>query len=232
MSRCLLVLLLSAALAACAAPRRLDRLETDLSREVPAAEVSGVYTDLIRGMLAKQQYYAALAHIQEQRNQTGDTDELRLLEGEALRRLGRNAEAEGRYRSLVNGRYGAEARHGLGLIYAATDLPRAIEFFAGAAQQAPTDPQIRNDYGYALMQAGRYDVALTQIATAVELQPDDVRGRNNLIILLLATGDEARARQVAASGGVDEQAFASLRRQAQTLKLARSARPATSGAGP
>ena len=176
-----------------------------------------LHRDLIVGMLEQKQYYAALAHVQQQQNQSGATPELRYYEAEARRRLGQTRAADALYRDLLKSDYAAQAYHGLGLLQVKTDLKAAVQLLQQAVQRQPTDTQMRNDLGYALMMAGRYQEALPQMATAVELDPGNVKSVNNLIVLLLLRRDEAGARRVAEEGGISAEALAALRKQAQAL---------------
>lgn len=177
---------------------------------------AAVYTDLIRTMIAQEQYYAALAHIQQQQR-SSNSAELRLLEAEAQRHLGRTVEADKLYRQLLRGEYAARAYRGLGLLHAPTNLAAAIQFLREAVQREPTSAEMRNDLGYALMSAGRYREALPEIATAVELDRNSGKARNNLILLLLLTHDEAGVKRVAEAGDVSAQTLSRLRKQAQDL---------------
>src|SRR3546814_3712596 len=86
-----------------------------------AATDESVNIDLIRKMLNQQQYYAALAHIQQQQRVSGNNDQLRYLEAEAHRQLGQASQAEALYRGPLNGKLAANAYHGLGLLYASRD---------------------------------------------------------------------------------------------------------------
>lgn len=176
-----------------------------------------VHTDLIRGMLAQGQYYAALAHIEDQKRAIGDTRELRALEADARRKLGQTAEAVRLYNGLLDTEFDGEAHHGLGLMAFKTDRSSAVQHLRKAVQRRPTDAQFRNDLGYALMEMGSYKEALPQLATAVELDPSISTARNNLVVLLILSGDEVRAKQVVQDSGISEEAFAGLRRRAQAL---------------
>jgi Flp pilus assembly protein TadD len=228
---------------ACAMPARLDgpprpsreklaapEAAVPASPEVQAAraETEVIHTDLIRSMLAQGQYYAALAHVEAQKGAQPVSPGLRLLEAEARRKLGQNAEAVALYTSLLRGPEAAPAHHGLGLVYAGNQqLGPAVQHLQQAVRLRPTDVEFRNDLGYALMIAGRYPEALTQLATAVELDPDGSRSRNNLILLLLVTGDEARAVQLARDSGLNASALAGLRAQAQSLSRGLATVPAS-----
>lgn len=237
--RALAVLLCAAALAGCASgsgqagrevslrpsaaqqgmekPDELDAVDQDKASRA-------VYADVIQGLINQEQYYAALAHIQQQQRQQGNSDQLRFLEAEARRQLGQAAESEKLYKQLLRSRYAAQSYRGLGLLYAPRDLNIAVQHLREAVQREPTSAGMRNDLGYALMSGGRYREALTEIATAVELEPGLDKARNNLIVLLILSRDEAGVKRVAAAGSVSDKNLANLRRQAQNL----SSRMATS----
>jgi Flp pilus assembly protein TadD len=207
-------------LAACAGPTRVSdgsHSNAPSVREHNGADDSDVHTDLIRGMLEKQQYYAALAHIEDQKRASGGTRELKLLEAETRRKLGQALQAEKLYKELQGTEYEGDAEHGLGLLYAPRNLSGAVQHLQLAVQRRPTDVLFRNDLGYALMVSGRYKEALPELATAVELDQTGQLSRNNLIMLLLLTKDEARARQVARDSGVSDDELAGLRRKTQSM---------------
>ena len=218
----------SAALVGCAA---LGFPPSDRSDPVPASEAT-LYLDAVRGLIAQGQYYAAIAHIQEDRRLHGDTAELRLLEADARRNLKQNKTSEALYQSVIrggaDGAMAAKARHGLGLLYAPVNLTAALKELREATRLKPTEPQFRSDYGYALMQSRRFAEARIELATANELAPDNIAARNNLLILLFAQGEEAAAQRLAASAAVDSTLLARLKTQAQSLKTA-SPKPAHAG---
>src|SRR6478735_4540622 len=74
---------------------------------------AAIHTDLIRGLLDHGQYFAALAHIDEEQKANGKSDALSALRADALAAMGRTAEADEIYRSLAHGDYAGEAYHGL-----------------------------------------------------------------------------------------------------------------------
>ncbi|MGQ0502710.1 MAG: tetratricopeptide repeat protein [Panacagrimonas sp.] len=220
----LVCVLLAATLSGCVAVKAQQRVLADTEREIDSvdnpAKREGIHTDLIRGMLAQGQYYAALAHIQAQAREAGVTPELQLLEAEARRKLGQAAEAQALYKALLQSMYIAEAYHGLGLISASSNLPVAITQLQQAVQRRPTNAVMRNDLGYALIMARRYPEALPELATAVELEAGtgDNRARNNLVLLMLVKGDEPAAQKLALESGMNEKTLAGLRQQAQGLQ--------------
>lgn len=190
----------------------------EIPTDTPASQRQ-VHVDLIRKMLDQEQYYAALAHIQGQVRESGGNDELRLLEADARRKLGQRVEAQAIYRELLKTRYAAEAYHGLGLTNVKADLRVAVWQLQQAVQRRPTNAQMRNDLGYALMMAGRHAEALPELATAVELESGSgsAKARTNLILLMLVTGDEAAVRRLVQQSGMSDADLAGLRRQAQSL---------------
>lgn len=214
----------AALLSGCVAVKAQQRVLADTEAEIDSADSpvkrEGIHTDLIRGMLAQDQYYAALAHIQAQGREAGMTPELQLLEAEARRKLGQTTQAQALYQALLKSMYIAEAYHGLGLISASSNLPVAITQLQQAVQRRPTNALMRNDLGYALIMARRYSEALPELATAVELEAGsgDNRARNNLVLLMLAKGDEPAAQRLALESGMNEKTLTGLRQQAQGLK--------------
>lgn len=203
------LLLLAAALSACALPAAKDRLS--------AGAESSLHTDLIRGLLANGQYYAALAHIDQERRQSGDSDELSALRADALAALGRANEADALYRSLLKGAYAGEGYHGLGLLHVGADPAAGIAYLRSAVARRPTAAQWRNDLGYALMRNGRLAEALPELATATELEPGAERYRNNLAILLILMKDEVRLARLAQQWNLKPATLGELRRQAQAV---------------
>ena len=198
---------------------------------VPVSEAT-LYLDAVRGLIAQGQYYAAIAHIQEDRRIHGDTAELRLLEADARRKLKQNKTSEALYQGVIrggaDGGLAAKARHGLGLLYAPVNLAAALKELREATRLKPTDAEFRSDYGYALMQSRRLAEARIELSTANELAPDNIAARNNLLILLFAVGDEAAAQRLAATAAVDSTLLARLKTQAQSFKTSKSA-PARAG---
>lgn len=217
-------------LAACALPERRAAARTATDVNAPSAAVTeAVHRDLVRGMLEQNQNYAALAHIEALRAQDGDDAQLRWLEAEARRRLGQTQAAEQLYRGLLQGPLAGEAWHGLGLLLAPQDAAQGIAALREAARHLPTDAEVRNDLGYALLRAGRYGEALPELATAVELAPALTRARNNLVVLMMLQGDEDAVSRLAREADLSAQTLATLRREAKTYKQASQAPVQTSG---
>ncbi len=215
------LLLLSAALAlsACSLPA----LKGGASSSTEAA----VHADLIRGMLGNGQYYAALAHIDDERRRSGESDALSALRADTLAALGRTAEADAMYRKLLRGEYAGDGYHGLGLLHVRAHPDVGISYLRAAVARRPTTAQWRNDLGYALMSNGRFKEALPELATATELAPATERYRNNLVILLILMKDEARITRLKSQWNISQQTLGELRRQAQAVQApAAPAKPA------
>ena len=222
-----LVLLLSACTAA---PQHVTDAPADKAEsEAPHLKESEIHADLIRQMLNNGQYYAALAHIEEQKR-GGGSDELTLLEGDARSHLGQVAQADALYRKLLGGSYAAQAYHGLGRLYVAADLNGAIRNLRNAVERAPTEVDFRNDLGYALMEAGSYTEAMTQLSTAAELAPSDLKSRSNLIVLMMLTGNEGAVQRLAQGLGsaMTPEKMKDLRDSAQSIRDKQNARAAKS----
>ncbi|MCC2655383.1 MAG: hypothetical protein K0Q76_491 [Panacagrimonas sp.] len=216
---------------ATATRRQMDRTIDESVRSDTPESRREVHAELIRGMIDSGQYYAAIAHVQAQVQQGGPTQQLQLLEAEARRRLGQNTEAQAIYRELLKSRdYQADAYYGLGLISAKTDLRTGVWQLQQAVQRRPADPDMRNDLGYALILSRRYREALNELATAVELEAGraESKARNNLVLLMIVTGDEPAVRRIVSETGMSPETLSGLRRRAQTLAAPAPKKPPSS----
>jgi len=191
-----------------------------LSAARGADQEAGLYTDLIGQLIAQNKLYAAMAHLEQRQNQFGKTDELQIFKAEILRKMGRHQEAETIYRTLLKSPYAAQAYHGLGLIYAATDPATALEYLQTAVDINPTNAAMHNDLGYAQLTMGQVALAHAEIITAYQLDDQSPLNINNYVLVLLVMGRDNQASEVAASSGVPAAAYASLERKAQTLARA------------
>jgi Flp pilus assembly protein TadD len=188
-----------------------------------------LHLELIREMVDKGQDYAALAHIQDLK-QHGDNDEqVILLEADCRRHLGQVAESDQQYRRLLNGPLAGQAYHGMGLLYVRTNPAFALTSLRRASQLVPTDADIRNDYGRALMEAGRYNEAMPELSTASELAPDQKKSRKNLIVLMMLLRNEPAATQLAQQSAIDGNEMQKLREQALRIRSMQTSKPAATG---
>jgi len=176
-----------------------------------------LHTDLIREMIGQERLYAAYAHLQAQERSFGDNLELKLLRAEIQRKLGRSIEAEADYKKLLDTPYEGYARHGLGLIYAKNNIVLGTKFLREAVELRPTDANMRNDLGYALMRQNKYTEARLHLATAFQLDSGSSLSRNNYMLILLLEGDQAEAARVARQTQIPPQQIARLKQQAKEL---------------
>lgn len=186
-------------------------------RAATPQDTARLQTELVQDMMAKRQYFAALAHLEDVERRAGVTPQSALLRAQCLRHTDQLAEAEAVFRSLLDSPLAGEAEHGLGLILARRDLAAAVRHLSRAVRLQPTDARARNDLGYALMLSGRLDDARTQIATAQQLAPDDAKSRNNLIVLMHVMGEADAAAQLENAADMPPGLRQQLRRQAAEL---------------
>lgn len=237
MARAFVLLLVGLLVAGCATAtrRQMERtVDEGVRSETPESQRE-VHAELIRGMIDSGQYYAAIAHVQAQVQQGGSTPQLQLFEAEARRRLGQTTEAQGIYRELLKSRdYQADAYYGLGLISAKTDLRTGVWQLQQAVQRRPADPDMRNDLGYALILSRRYREALNELATAVELEAGrpESKARNNLVLLMIVTGDEPAVQRLVRETGMSPETLSGLRRRAQSLAAPAANKTLPSGTKP
>lgn len=220
-------------LAACTTQTTTHQTMPDSAQQMPTAQDAPhlkegeIQIDLIRQMLAQGHYYAALANIEEVQRNGGGSDELSLLEADARRNLDQRQQADVIYHKLLaDKKYSAEAYHGLGLLYVRNDLGEAINNLQQAVKDAPTNVDFRSDLGYALMESGRYTEAQVELSTAAELAPEQLKSRNNLIILYLLVGNEKAVGQLYQKSGLTPDRLQELRGIAQKIHEEQNARAA------
>lgn len=174
-------------------------------------------TDLISELMAQDQFYAALANIEDLEQRNGVTPQTSLLRAHCLRQTESWAAAEATYRRLLSSELAAQAHHGLGLILARRDLPSAVQHLQQAVRLQPTHAAARSDLGYAQMLSGALDEARLQFETARQLAPQDAKARNNLIVLLHVMGQGAQAARIEDRARLPTALRQQLRKQAAEL---------------
>lgn len=159
-----------------------------------------LYLALIDDMRRSGQTHAALAHLDAFEKSYPRTGEAAILRADCLVDIRDYAGASAIYARLLRGRQAAAASAGLGRIEAIGDRwPSAVDHYARAVSIEPTSTVYLNDYGFALLRAGRPADALFRLRQAAELAPADSRVRNNLALALAASGDEPAARRLVAA---------------------------------
>lgn len=176
---------------------------------------TAVRLDVAEKLMNEGRLYAALAHLD-------DLDEASLrgtyLRAEILRKSDRSAEAKPLYKELISSCMVGEGYHGLGLIAGREgQLDKAIEALALSAKQLPLQPRVRNDYGYALLLDGQYELAKREFLTAVELNEESPLAKTNLVLLLFLQGDSQKAEAYARRVNMDSQTLTDLQQQAERL---------------
>ncbi len=226
-SRGALVLLCSSILAcSTTAPsdpkQRAAHCNTELSQE------QLVKLDLVERLLVDKQYYSALAHLE--RDTTGSPRAL-WLKAEAQRKTGELNDAYQNYRELSLTCMTAAGHAGMAKILATRgDVAQAHQHMLKARRLAPTDPNIRNDYGFILLAMKDFRAAQREFITALQLQPKHPVAIRNMVISLILDGDTRTAKRMASNNNIDDTEFHALLQQANTFAeppLAQQGRNAT-----
>lgn len=171
----------------------------DACKALPPAE--GTRLGIIKQMLSSGRPHAAIAHLDAARIEAPQSD---LLRADSLRQTGRGREAAEIYRKLLNSCVAGNAHQGLGLLASQTGNVREAIIQLGEASEAlPVDPNVRNDYGYALLLADEHEGALHEFLTAIELAPGHRQAAHNLLLLLFRTGETEKAASFAKQFGID-----------------------------
>ncbi len=187
-----------------------------------------VALSLIRQAQSEGRYFASLAYVDAYRQAYGDTPEVQVLRANALRRTGQVQASADAYRALLGGPQAAYAFHGLGLLAGGQgDFEQAADYLGQAARLRPTDAQMLNDLGYALLRGGSIQAARVPLGQAAELEPGNARILANLALLLLAEGDARGAGEVMDRADLGAEARQQVQQLAQQVRMA--ARPGGPG---
>lgn len=189
------------------------------------ADNRATHVQLVTQMQQKGLYFASLAHIDALQQRWGADAELDLLRADALRQTGQTANARTVYSQLLATPMKARAAHGLGLLAGrAGDFQGAVGFLQQATQAAPTDADVLNDLGFALMQQGQWADARLPLMKASELASDNPRIWSNVALFLTLDGQVKQAMDVAESRQLSAVA------RNQIVEMARSIRERNNGA--
>lgn len=184
----------------------------------PTPQEDQVFLALIRGMNDKGQSQAALAFLDDYLRRNPNDIEGLTLRGDALLRTGQIDAAEAVYVDLDKRRVQPAAAFGLGQVRAkVNDWAGASAQFARAAQAAPTDTRILNNYGFALLKLQQYPKAYDVLARATQLSPDNQQIKTNFVIAALNSGHDREAQATLAAMPAAE--------RDNTLSFARSWKP-------
>lgn len=154
-----------------------------------------VRLDLIRQLVGDGQYYSALAHLERENFESAGA---RFLVAESLRKTGQLDTALSEYQSLKKGCFRAFGHLGSGKILAVQGkLDKALPELRMARDMLPTDANIRNDYGFALLASGAFKSAQQEFVTAIQLEKNHPIAIRNLVLSLILAGDTKMAWTVA-----------------------------------
>jgi len=167
---------------------------------------------IIQQMLAEGRPHAAIAHLEAARIDAPQSD---LLRADGLRQTGRSKEAAVLYQKLLSSCVAGNAYQGLGLLATYEgNVREAILQLQAASEALPIDPNIRNDYGYALLLADENEGALHEFLTAIELAPGNRQAAHNLLLLLYRMGEVDKAGKFAEEFGIGRADVERLKKQA------------------
>lgn len=186
-----------------------------LTKEGELGKNPELYLQLIRGIQQKGLYYASLAHLDAFALRWKDNDEATLLRAHALRAIGQPDKAKELYGKLASGNFAAEAYHGLGLIAMSQGQQKeGVDALNKAAALAPTNTDILNDQGRALLEAGRLEEAKQSLFRAAELDSRNKKVGANLALLLMLEGKGPQADETFRRYGIPAPAQQELRQRA------------------
>ncbi|ASL42576.1 Photosystem I assembly protein Ycf3 [Burkholderia sp. AD24] len=195
----------------------------------PAPDTPGVYLGLIDKMQAQGLYFASLAHIDAYEKQYGASPDTHLLRADALRMTDQPDAAAQAYGLLLKTPLAARGYRGLGLIAGAGgDFARAAQALEQASQLEPTDAVTLSDLGYARLRNGDVDGARVPLMKAAELDQNNPKIVSNVVLYLLANGEQAQALAVMNQQKLTPDVRAAIRSDA--AKVAAAGRVQTRGA--
>lgn len=178
-----------------------------------------MYLELVHKMVEKEQYYGAIANLDQLEKSAPPSPQTIYLRAEALRGSGQRASAEKQYQELLAGCMAGYGLHGLGLLATeAGQLAQAQDFLERACQERPVDADAHNDLGMVLLLRGRNQDARKEFMTAIELDRNSRLPAENLIVLMLVERQDTQAQQFAAAHGLNAQDMERLAQRARQLQ--------------
>jgi tetratricopeptide (TPR) repeat protein len=154
-----------------------------------------------------------------------------ILRADALRRVNRSDDARKLYDTLLGSCLSGQAHHGLGLLLAGIkENTLSLEHLQMARELMPTEAQVRNDLGYALLLRRDLSGARFEFMTAIELAPDFPKPRHNLYMLANLQNEDGMKKSLARQWGFDASTEALLQESARQLPRIAAPEPAKAGA--
>ena len=183
---------------AAAAAQAEEQARASQSRGLCGEEIApalGLKLAMAQQQQQQGRLYAALAGLN---TLDSDSPTYRLVRADLLRRLGQYEQARGLYQQLQSTCLAGRALYGLGLIAAwQGQVADALRQLDQAVKLAPTQADLRNDYGFLLLMSGQDQAARSQLMTALELDGKHTTAARNLWFLLLKEGDQPAADALA-----------------------------------
>ncbi|RVT91547.1 tetratricopeptide repeat protein [Rhodovarius crocodyli] len=182
-------------------------------------QARNLYLDVIRGLRERGSNRAALAHLDEYERQHGQSPASNLMRGEILTDLGDEPGATAALGRISGGAEQAAALNTMGLLAGrGARWNEAKDRFEAAIRLEPTNVRFINNLGFALLNLGDAPGAEHRLRMASELDPNSEEVRNNIALLLLATGRRADGERVLGQIQSSETRNA-IRREAQRLTI-------------
>lgn len=214
------ILILLLLITGCAYIQTPEPSNVNTSEGLAPQQARKLHLGLVKQMLEKGLYYAALAHLDSSPDYS-QNPEAQWLRAEALRHTDRTDEARTLYLTLTGGPMAAQAERGLGLLAAQKgEVALARAHLEQARRLDPTDGRIYNDLGYLLLIQGDVEPARRQLATAMELGFNRQRSVRNLVLLFFASGDRMAAEHLAVKEQINHKELEALSIQAESIRHA------------
>lgn len=153
-----------------------------------------IFLSLVSSINDSGKSQAALAFLDDYLSRYPDDERALLLKADALVKNRELEAAAEIYQGLLANGVSPRAEVGLGRVKAAQARWReAASHLRIAYRHSPSDPELLNDLGYALLQVSDTEQGYRMLARAYELRPTDEVIRNNFILSAARTG---RTKQV------------------------------------
>jgi Flp pilus assembly protein TadD len=163
----------------------------------------------IEQMVSEGKVYAAIAELD---GLALNAPKAQLMRANALRHTEMSDQARPIFTALLDTCYAGQAHHGLGLALMRDSLSdTGLAHLKAAREALPTQPDIRNDYGYALFLMGHLEEAQFELLTALDLDPKNSRAIRNAVRLLFKRGAPERAQAFGRKFGLDQTTMDKLR---------------------
>lgn len=174
----------------------LAQAQMQMAEQATQVDTSKTYLGLIEQMQQTGNWYASLAHTEAFVSLHGTSAEVQLLRADALRNTLQYEAAHQLYLSLLSTPVASRAHRGMGLLEASQGRYRqAVDALEQARKLNPIDANVLSDMGYAYMLDGQLEPARLPLMQAAQLAPESARVQLNLVIFLLASGEnEAGSR--------------------------------------